>query len=157
VSDLVIDEELSTSFGARSVYYAALDELNRRYGGSEEDRHLTLDELLPPKGCYLVARIDDHLVGGVGLRPISDPELRVAEVKRLWVRPDYRRHGVGIALMGEIEERARKLGYVRLYLDTGYAQPEALSLYRSSGWDAVKEYPPDAFSYPHAHRFTKRL
>jgi GNAT superfamily N-acetyltransferase len=139
------------------VYYAALDELNRRYGGSDEEKHVTLDELLPPKGLYLVARVDEHLVGGVGLRPISDPSLNVAEVKRLWVRPDYRRQGVGIALMNEVEERARQLGYARLYLESGYAQPEALELYRSSGWETVEEYPPGAFSYPVANRFTKLL
>jgi GNAT superfamily N-acetyltransferase len=157
VSDLVIDDELITSNGARSVYYAALDELNRRYGGSDEEKHVTLDELLPPKGLYLVARVDEHLVGGVGLRPIGDPALNVAEVKRLWVRPDYRRQGVGIALMNNIEQRARDLDYARLYLESGYAQPEALELYRGSGWETVEEYPPGAFSYPIANRFTKLL
>jgi GNAT superfamily N-acetyltransferase len=157
VSDLLIDAELITSNGALSVYYAALDELNRRYGGSDEDKHVSLEELLPPRGLYLVARVDDHLVGGVGLRPISDPALEVAEIKRLWVRPDCRRLGYGMALMNEIEERARLLHYRRLYLESGYAQPEALELYRGSGWEAVEEYPPGAFSYPIANRFTKLL
>jgi GNAT superfamily N-acetyltransferase len=157
VSDLVIADELITSNGARSVYYAALDELNRRYGGSDEDKHVSLEELLPPRGLFLVARVDEHLVGGVGLRPISDPDLEVGEVKRLWVRPDCRRLGYGIALMNEIEERARQLHYRRLYLESGYAQPEALELYRGSGWETVEEYPPGAFSYPIANRFTKLL
>ena len=155
--ELVIDDELITSNGARSVYYAALDELTRRYGGSDEENHVSFDELLPPRGLFLVGRVDDHLVGGVGLRPISDPDLEVAEVKRLWVRPDCRRLGYGIALMNEIEQRARQLGYRRLYLESGYAQPEAVELYRGSGWEAVEEYPPGAFSYPAANRFTKLL
>ena len=155
--ELVIDDELITSNGARSVYYAALDELNRRYGGSDEEKHLSLEELLPPRGLFLVGRVDDHLVGGVGLRSISDPALEVAEIKRLWVRPDCRRLGYGLALMEEIEERARQLHYRRLYLESGYAQPEALELYRGSGWEAVEEYPPGAFSYPVANRFTKLL
>ncbi len=157
MSDLRIDAELITSNGALSVYHAALDELNRRYGGSDEDKHVSLEELLPPRGLFLVARVDDHLVGGVGLRPISDPALEVAEVKRLWVRPDCRRLGYGVALMNEVEERARQLRYRRLYLESGYAQPEALELYRGSGWEAVEEYPPGAFSYPIANRFTKVL
>jgi GNAT superfamily N-acetyltransferase len=157
VPELVIDDELITSNGARSVYYAALDELNRRYGGSDEEKHLSLEELLPPRGLFLVGRVDDHLVGGVGLRSISDPALEVAEIKRLWVRPDCRRLGYGLALMEEIEERARQLHYRRLYLESGYAQPEALELYRGSGWEAVEEYPPGAFSYPVANRFTKLL
>jgi GNAT superfamily N-acetyltransferase len=157
VSDLVIADELVTANGAQSVYYAALDELNRRYGGSDEDKHVAFAELSPPRGLFLVARVDEHLVGGVGLRPISDPALEVGEIKRLWVRPDCRRLGYGIALMNEIEERARQLNYRRLYLESGYAQPEALELYRRSGWEAVEEYPPGAFSYPIANRFTKLL
>jgi GNAT superfamily N-acetyltransferase len=157
VSDLVIEDELITSSGALSVYHAALDELTRRYGGSEEGKHLSTDELLPPRGLFLLARLDGDLVGGVGLRPISDPALEVGEVKRLWVRSDQRRRGVGLALMDEVEERARRLGYRQLYLESGYAQPEALELYRGSGWDAVDEYPPGAFSYPVANRFTKLL
>ncbi|MFY9782253.1 MAG: GNAT family N-acetyltransferase [Acidimicrobiales bacterium] len=157
MSDLVIEDEPVTSSGALSVLHAALDELTRRYGGSEEGKHLSLDELLPPRGVFLVARADGDLVGGVGLRPISDPALEVGEVKRLWVRPDQRRRGVGLALMDEVEERARRLGYRRLYLESGYAQPEALELYRGSGWDAIDEYPPGAFSYPVASRFTKLL
>jgi GNAT superfamily N-acetyltransferase len=157
VSDLVINDQLITSNGAQSIYYAALDELTRRYGGSDEDKHVSLDELLPPRGLFLVARVDEHLVGGVGLRPISDPTLEVGEVKRLWVRPDCRRLGYGIALMNEIEVRARQLRYRRLYLESGYAQPEALELYRGSGWEAVEEYPPGAFSYPIANRFSKLL
>jgi GNAT superfamily N-acetyltransferase len=155
--DLVIHDELITSHGALSVYHASIDELNRRYGGSEEDQRLHVDELLPPSGAFVVVRLDAHPIGGVGLRPISNPELRLAEVKRLWVRPDQRRRGVGALLMSAIEERAREIGYLRLYLESGYAQPEALELYRTSGWHTVEEYPPGAHSYHLATRFTKQL
>jgi GNAT superfamily N-acetyltransferase len=157
VPELVIDDELITSHGALSVYHASIDELNRRYGGSDEDRHLHVEELMAPSGAFLVARLDAHLVGGVGVRSISDPALNVAEVKRLWVRPDQRRAGVGAALMQRIEERAKEIGYSRLYLETGYAQPEALELYRTTGWLLVAEYPPGAHSYPLATRFMKDL
>jgi GNAT superfamily N-acetyltransferase len=157
VSDLIIDDELITSHGALSVYHASIDELNRRYGGSDEDQHLHIEELMAPLGLFLVARQDGHPVGGVGLRPISDPALNVGEIKRLWVRPDLRRLGVGRQLMQGVEARARQLGYRRLYLESGYAQPEALELYRSNDWIAVEEYPPGAHSYPVADRFMKDL
>jgi GNAT superfamily N-acetyltransferase len=155
--DLVIHDELISSHGALSVYHASIDELNRRYGGSEEDLHLHVDELLPPRGAFVVARLDGHPIGGVGLRSISDPELRLAEIKRLWVRPDQRRHGVGALLMTAVEERARELGYLQLYLESGYAQPEALELYRTHGWDTIELYPSGAHSYHLATRFTKVL
>ncbi len=157
MSDLIIDDELITSHGALSVYHASIDELNRRYGGSEEDQHLHIEELMAPLGMFLVARQDGHPVGGVGLRPISDPALNIGEIKRLWVRPDLRRQGLGLQLMQEIEGRARQLGYRQLYLESGYAQPEALELYRSNDWITVAEYPPGAHSYPLATRFMKEL
>ncbi len=157
VPELLIDDELITSHGALSVYHAAIDELNRRYGGSEEDQHLHVEELLPPTGAFVVARLDGHPIGGVGLRPISDPTLHLGEIKRLWVRPDQRRHGVGAGLMTAIEDRARRIGFLRLYLESGFAQPEALELYRTSAWEPVEEYPRGAFSYRLAMRFTKPL
>jgi GNAT superfamily N-acetyltransferase len=157
VSELIIDDELITSHGALSVYHASIDELNRRYGGSEEDQHLHIEELMAPLGVFLVARLDGHPVGGVGLRPISDPALNIGEIKRLWVRPDLRRQGMGLQLMQEIEVRARQLGYRQLFLESGYAQPEALELYRSNDWIPVEEYPPGAHSYPLANRFKKDL
>ncbi len=155
--ELTIDDELITTHGALSVYHASIDELNRRYGGSDEDRLLHVEEMMAPKGTFLVARLDAHLVGGVGLRPIGDPALNVGEIKRLWVRPDQRRAGVGSALMGRIEERGKEMGYAQLYLETGYAQPEAIELYRTSGWVAVAEYPPGAHSHHLASRFMKDL
>lgn len=155
--DLVIDDELITTHGALSVYHASIDELDRRYGGSDEDRYLHVEELMAPLGTFLVARLDAHLVGGVGLRPISDPALHIGEIKRLWVRPDQRRCGVGSALMRRIEERAKEIGYAQLYLETGYAQPEAVELYRTTGWNSVDEYPPGAHSYHLASRFMKDL
>jgi GNAT superfamily N-acetyltransferase len=157
VPELLIDDELITSHGALSVYHASIDELNRRYGGSEEDQHLLVEELLPPTGAFVVARLDGHPIGGVGLRPISDPDLRFGEIKRLWVRPDQRRHGVGALLMSTIEKRSREIGFVRLYLESGYAQPEALELYRTNGWESVEQYPSDAVCYSMSDRFTKLL
>jgi GNAT superfamily N-acetyltransferase len=113
--------------------------------------------MMAPLGVFLVARLDGHPVGGVGLRPISDPNLNIGEIKRLWVRPDLRRQGMGLQLMQQIEVRARQLGYRQLFLESGYAQPEALELYRSNDWITVAEYPPGAHSYPLANRFMKDL
>ncbi len=104
-----------------------------------------------------MARHERDLVGGVGLRSISDPDSHFAEVKRLWVRPDLRRDGIGLTLMNEIERHAKDRGCVTLFLETGPAQPEALALYRSRGWTEIKQYPAGAFSHPKAHRFAKDL
>jgi GNAT superfamily N-acetyltransferase len=157
MSNLVISDELITSSGALSVFHAAIDELNRRYGGSDEALHLQLDELIPPSGIFLVARLDDHPIGGVGVRSIGEAALHLGEIKRLWVRPDQRQHGVGTTLMDEIETRARDNGFLELYLETGYAQPEAMALYESTGWRRVAEFPEGSWSHPGAYRFAKVL
>ncbi len=154
---LTITDEPFDSSGALSVLNAATDELNRRYGSVEDDMATRLDQLGPPRGAFLVARSNGHLAGGVGVRAISDPQLLLGEVKRLWVRPDLRRSGVAALLMGAIEERARELGYRQLYLETGPAQPEALAFYPKHGWTQVADFPADAFTHPIASRFTKIL
>jgi len=156
ISVTVVAESIDSS-GALAILHAASDELQQRYGGEGDNAHLSVDELRPPRGLFLVARHERHPVGGVGLRAISEPSLRFAEVKRLWVRPDLRREGIGLVLMNEIESKARELGYVALYLETGPAQPEALALYRTNGWTEIDQYPAGVFCHPQSHRFTKDL
>jgi GNAT superfamily N-acetyltransferase len=156
LSVTVADESIDTS-GALAIVHAASDELQQRYGGDGDNAHLDLDELRPPDGLFLVARQGRDLVGGVGLRSICAPALHYAEVKRLWVRPDLRRDGIGLTLMREIERRAKERGSVTLFLETGPAQPEALALYASNGWTKIVRYPDGAFSHPQAHKFKKDL
>lgn len=152
----IIAESVDSS-GALAVVHAASDELQQRYGGDGDNKHLSVEEMRPPQGIFLVARHDRHLVGGVGLRSIAEPDLHFAEVKRLWVRPDRRREGIGLVLMKEIESRARELRYLTLFLETGPAQPEALALYRSNGWTEIDHYPDGVFCHPQAHWFKKDL
>jgi GNAT superfamily N-acetyltransferase len=152
----VVAESIDAS-GALAIVYAASDELQQRYGGDGDNAHLNVDELRPPLGLFLVARHGRDLVGGVGLRSICDPALHYFEVKRLWVRPDLRRDGIGLTLMNEVELRAKDLGCVTLYLETGPAQPEALALYTSNGWTEIARYPDGAFSHDLAHKFKKDL
>ena len=152
----VAAESVATS-GALAIVYAASDELQQRYGGDGDNKHLDVDELLPPNGLFLVARHERQLVGGVGLRSIGDPNLHYAEIKRLWVRPDLRRDQIGLTLMSEIERHARNIGITTLFLETGPAQLEALTLYRAHGWTEIEKYPSGVFSHPKAHRFKKEL
>ncbi len=156
MDELTIKEESIDSSGALSVVYAASDELIRRYGGQGDD-HFTINDLRSPNGFFLVARIEGHLVGGVGVRAISDPSQHVGEVKRLWVRPDLHRGGIAKSLMNEIEIHAKQKGYARLFLETGPAQPEAIAFYGATGWLSVSEFPADAFSHAIASRYVKDL
>jgi GNAT superfamily N-acetyltransferase len=157
VQSLTINDEPFASSGAQSMYQSAIDELGRRYGLGDEEWQIEPEEFAPPLGIFLVARLDTHPAGCVAVRSISDPELQVGEVKRLWVRPDLRRSGLAAQLMSRIESRSREAGYRQLYLETGDAQPEAQALYPKLNWTSIDEFPPGAYSYPGAFRFTKTL
>lgn len=157
MSDLTIGEEPIDSNGALSVLYAATDELTLRYGGSGDNEHLHVDELRPPRGLFLVARLGGHLAGGVGLRPIADPNYHWGEIKRLWVRVDLRRAGIAAKLMDDVAAKAEQLGYVRLYLETGPRQPEAIAFYEKFDWTPIPAYPEGVFAHSQSLRFVRDL
>lgn len=131
----LVPEPLDGVAGAALVH-ALLDELMARYGVPDPD-HPAADELLPPDGIFFVAYRDARPVGCGGLRRHDD---RAGEVKRMYVDPDERRHGVGRAVLRAVETEARRIGYTELVLETGVLQPEAIALYESEGYVAVEPW-----------------
>ena len=112
-------------------------ELVARYGGLDDgELGLTAAMFDPPTGVFLIARTESRSepVGGVGLRTVAEG---VGEVRRLWVDPEWRGRGVGRDLMAGLEDAARDLGLPLLRLATGDRQPEAVSLYQTTGWEQV--------------------
>lgn len=98
---------------------------------------LTLDELGPPTGTYLVGWRDGEAVAGGGLR-LLEPGL--GEIKRMYVVPTSRSRGVARRLLWALEEAARRRGLERVRLDTGPKQPHAQALYRSAGYREIPPY-----------------
>ena len=97
------------------------------------------DEFWPPRGVFLVAWLAGRPVGCAGLKEM---DTAVAELKRMYVAPSARGHGVARALLAGLEEHARLAGVPRLRLITGEAQPEAVALYASAGWGRGAPYGP---------------
>jgi len=89
----------------------------------------------PPTGRLLLAMQDGVPAGCVAVRRIGDD---VCEMKRLFVRPAFRRRGIGVALAQAIVEEARRIGYKRMRLDT-VLEP-ARSLYGSLGFREIPPY-----------------
>jgi putative acetyltransferase len=95
----------------------------------------------PPQGRLLLAELSGKPAGCVALHPLQ-PD--IAEMKRLYVRPEFRGKGVGIALMNAILREAKKIGYQRLRLDT--IQPlmsDAIAMYRCFGFYEIAPYRPN--------------
>jgi len=106
------------------------------------------DDLAPPTGEFVVARRADdatELGGCVGLRLLRDDTgQRVAELRRLYVRPEHRGSGLGTALLLCAEEIARVWGVAVMRLDTRLDLTEARALYLRHGWVEVPAFS-DAF------------
>jgi ribosomal protein S18 acetylase RimI-like enzyme len=92
----------------------------------------------PPSGCLLVAKVDGQPAGCVGLRSLGDG---VCEMKRLYVRSQYRGLGLGRKLAERVIEVARNLGYECLRLDTiASKMGSAVSLYAGLGFRTIPAY-----------------
>ena len=128
-------------------------EISQRYGNVASDFHLD------PDGVVAL------LVGYVGAEPVATGAVRfraygsappVAELKRLFVHPGYRRKGFSRVLMGAMEDVARGAGATRIILETGTEQPEAIALYRAIGYGEIPPY--GEFSHdPRSLCFAKEL
>ena len=100
-----------------------LESLERMYG--------------PPGGRFLLLRLGDGIAGCVALRDLGG---KVCEMKRLFVRPDFRGRGLGRKCAEEIAQEAREMGYAAMRLDTLPSMREAIALYRSMGFREIAPY-----------------
>lgn len=118
---LKLIERLSRELASR--YEEDIDEGKGAFAPSDMD---------VPGAAFVVARLDGEPVGCGAIRPWD--ELGVAEVKRMFVEPDMRRHGISKQILLKLEEAARSFGYTALKLETGTRQPEAIALYEKTGY-----------------------
>lgn len=110
-----------------------------RYGGSGDRSPIDDGEFTPPRGTFLVVEAGGAAVAMGGWRR-GGPAPGDAEIKRMYVRPEHRGRGWSRLVLAELERTAADAGVVRLVLETGQAQPEAIALYRSSGYVEVEPF-----------------
>ena len=91
----------------------------------------------PPQGRLLLAWIEGEAVGCVGLRPL---EATICEMKRLYVRPAFRGHGLGRLLAKRVIGEAKSIGYAQMGLDTLPRMAAATRLYAELGFQPIEPY-----------------
>ena len=148
--DLAICCESFGSPVAQALVSALMADLDERYAADgpgdgdapdvAERFRVRVEQVTPPQGVFLVARLAGEPVGCGAVRSVIDGPPRVAEIKRMFTAPAVRGRGISRALLGRLEVEAAALGYRRLHLETGLRQPEAIRLYESAGYQPIPAY-----------------
>lgn len=107
-----------------------------------EDELATLPgEYAPPGGHFLLALVDGEIAGCGGLRALPDADhANACEMKRLYVRPAFRRFGLGRLIAQALIDEAIRAGYSSMLLDTLDDMEAARGLYASLGFEEVPPY-----------------
>ncbi|MFH8221629.1 GNAT family N-acetyltransferase [Streptomyces sp. NPDC018057] len=114
-------------------------EYHVRYGDGGDATHLDPADFRPPHGVYLIAYDEDGTPVATGGWRSQDKNAEGnedgdAELKRMFVIESMRGRGLARRILAALEEDARAAGRVRMVLETGDQQPEAIALYASSGY-----------------------
>ena len=92
----------------------------------------------PPSGRLLLMRASDQIAGCIALRKVDDD---TCEMKRLYLRPEFRGKGLGKPIVDRIVHEARAIGYSKMRLDTMPGRmDQAIKLYRSIGFKEIPAY-----------------
>lgn len=117
--------------------YATSLNLDLEFQDFEHEIQSLEHEYGPPEGCFILAAEQETLVGCGGLRRFSDS---ACEMKRLYVVPEQRGHGVGRKIVEALIEHARHLGYTAILLDSLPSMTGALHLYASLEFRPTSAY-----------------
>ncbi|MEU9040867.1 MULTISPECIES: GNAT family N-acetyltransferase [unclassified Kitasatospora] len=129
---------------AQALSAEVQQEYVRRYG-DPDFTEMHAEDFDAPAGLFLIAYLDGRPVacGGWRAKEAGGPDaLREgdAELKRMFVVPDARGRGLARALLRRLEQTAVEAGRTRFILETGTQQPEAIALYKSEGYTAVRKF-----------------
>ena len=98
-------------------------------------------EYAVPRGALLLATVDGEIAACGALRPLTDVDYpNACEMKRLYVRPAFRRFGIGRLLAQALMDRGLQAGYSTLLLDTLDDMEAARGLYASLGFEEIAPY-----------------
>lgn len=137
---------------SRPLIEALIEEYEGRYGdyfgepARNELSRYPASYFAQPDGAFLLLLRDGETIGGGAFKRYDE---RTAELKRIWTHADLRKQGLARKVVYELEAQASRQGYSRIYLTTGFRQPEATQLYLRSGYTALFDINIDPEIYGH--------
>ncbi len=127
---------------ARALTERAQAYYSQLYGGPDDDP-LAAVELSSPRGGFVVGYLDDEPVAMGGWTFAEHPlGQRTVKIRRMYVDAGARRHGIGVAVLRELESDAVRQGATTAVLATGRPQQAAIAFYRRCGYADI-----DPFGY----------
>ena len=115
---------------------ALLDEDLKIRDGDEHAFYAQFNKITTIRNA-IVCYIDDKPIGCGAFKKYDDKK---AEIKRMFVLPQYRGHGIGFNILKELELWVAELNYTVCILETGKKQPEAIHLYQKAGYSIIPGY-----------------
>jgi putative acetyltransferase len=115
---MLLDADLQIRDGAEHGFYAQFNKI-------ANIRNVVV--------CYI-----DHQPVGCGA--FKEYDQNSVEIKRMFVRPEYRNQGLGLAILKELEKWAAESNFSAAILETGKKQPEAITLYQKAGYRIIKNF-----------------
>jgi GNAT superfamily N-acetyltransferase len=103
-----------------------------------EENIRDLQQFDPPHGRLLLVEVDGRIVGVAAMHQTGE---KIGEIKRMYVRREFRRQGIGRALLEALIAEAQASGYNQLRLDSARFMHAAHDLYRSAGFKEIDPYP----------------
>ncbi len=127
---------------ARSLFveYANSLDFSLCFQGFDAEMASLPGKYAPPSGALLLAWVDGRAMGVVALRDLGD---QIAEMKRLYVKPEARGLQLGRKLAEAIIAEARARGYQRMRIDTLQRMQAANALYDALGFYEIAPYTPN--------------
>lgn len=125
----------SNSIDFKNLITLLDSELNSRYGIIQKSYHY----------YNKIDFIDTVVVGYYENEPVSCGCFKImdtdsVEIKRMFVKPEFRGRGVAIKTLSELEAWAVENGFSKGMLETGILQPEAINLYKKGGYQTIENY-----------------
>ncbi|MBN4065719.1 GNAT family N-acetyltransferase [Candidatus Amoebophilus asiaticus] len=117
--------------------YGQLRKLDKALGDFDKELRELPGEYASPDGCLLIANIENKPVGCVAFRKINE---KVCEMKRLYVKAEYKGKRVGKALVDQIITESKNTGYEFMRLDTHPWMVQAKEIYRQAGFKEIGTY-----------------